>query len=81
MLALNAIVLSATELQVPRTLDQFYDESLDMDELQTRSKDQVLWRYFAELKTKKETEGSSQIDDPKVLMVPQLWLWRLDESA
>jgi hypothetical protein len=28
-----------TELQVPRTLDQFYDESLDMDELQTRSKD------------------------------------------
>jgi hypothetical protein len=70
-----------TELQVPRTLYQFYDESLYIDELETRSKDQVLWRCFAELKTKKETEGSSQIDDLKVLMVPQLWLWRLDESA
>jgi hypothetical protein len=55
-----------------RTLDQYYFSTLK--NTTSRDRDQVVYRG-----TKKEK--SNFMDEPRIVMVDQLWLWILDDST
>ncbi|KAK4194405.1 hypothetical protein QBC40DRAFT_319836 [Triangularia verruculosa] len=57
-------------LQLPETFDQsYYDGSTSLDE---RNTDQVVYKWLTDT-----NDGS----EPKILVVRQLWIWRLDERT
>ena len=63
---------SATCLHPRRTLDAAGYPCLPTDSLKKRNSDQVLARYQRSL-------NKVRLEQPKVMMVDQLWLWVLDE--
>ena len=56
-------------LHIRRTLDQFFYSNIDTIE---RDEDQVVYRY--------QTKPNSLINDPKIFMVDQLWMWVLGKD-
>ncbi|KAI7235777.1 hypothetical protein KC330_g4076 [Hortaea werneckii] len=64
-----------SELHIRRTLDQSFYRTIDTD---ARDRDQVIYRYEQELCKSKQPEDS--LDDVKVLMVDQLWMWVLGDD-
>lgn len=60
---IHGYLQSTHNLQIRRTLDQFYYHAIDTTD---RDEDQVVWRYTA-------NKGMVQ----KLFMVDQLWLWIL----
>ena len=65
-LLIQAYLQSTHNLQIRRTLDQFYYHAISTDH---RDVDQVVYRY-----TKKKNK------DVKVFMVDQLWMWILSDD-
>lgn len=57
-------------LHLARSLDQYYYTSLTEHEVNSRDKDQVIYRFHA----KKSIPGR------RIIMVKQLWLWKVDTS-
>ncbi|KAK4158632.1 hypothetical protein QBC43DRAFT_328654 [Cladorrhinum sp. PSN259] len=55
----------------PQTLDQSYYDSLKDSDLADRDRDQVVYKWFNKM----------EFGEPKLLMVNQLWLWKIDEST
>lgn len=67
----------AEDLHLACTLDQSYYTSLDNSG--DRDKDQVVYRFHVQNKDTEKNNGSRPIPgDPKIVMVSQLWLWRID---
>ncbi|GAB1742355.1 hypothetical protein NU219Hw_g7905t1 [Hortaea werneckii] len=64
-----------SQLHIRRTLDQSFYRTIDTD---ARDIDQVIYRYEQELSKSKQQEDS--LDDVKVLMVDQLWMWILGDD-
>lgn len=60
-------------IYLEQTLDESYYPSLDRKSLEARNKDQVVSKEFL------RTSGGSIADCP-ILMVPQLWLWKMDNT-
>src|SRR6266481_217868 len=53
-----------------RTLDQAFYYTLPAKNIRKRDEDQVLYRYMG---------GEDDLkDDPRILMVDQLWIWTID---
>ncbi|KAK4161166.1 hypothetical protein QBC43DRAFT_324222 [Cladorrhinum sp. PSN259] len=75
-------------LQHPQTLDQSYYDGLQNGDLGDRNKDQVVYKWFrkservrgsgAEAKKEKSPEEPGEA---KLLMVNQLWLWKLGDGT
>ncbi|KAH4088803.1 hypothetical protein HBH48_119160 [Parastagonospora nodorum] len=55
-----------------QTLDESYYPSLDKTSLEVRNKDQIVSKEYL------RTFGG-EITDCPILMVPQIWLWRMDD--
>jgi hypothetical protein len=64
---IQAYLRSTHNLQIRRTLDQFYYHGIDTDD---RDEDQVVFRYCRDRNKQK-----------KVFMVDQLWLWILGKGG
>ena len=65
------------DIHVSRTLDQSYYEM--MEDTAKRDHDQVVYRYTSGRKGE-NTEPAEQSSTAKLLMVNQLWIWRIDDS-
>ncbi len=58
-----------------RTLDQAFYYTLPTEDIRERDKDQVLSKYMED-ENSFQKEGEKE--DPRILMVDQLWMWILD---
>ena len=62
-------------IQVARTLDEAYYPSLDQEVLRNRNQDQVVSRECKKLK-----DGQLVSEDTMpILMVPQFWIWKIED--
>ena len=58
-------------VQLERTLDEAYYPGLEAEDFEVRNKDQVISRKFR--------KDATLDENIPILMVPQLWLWRIGE--
>ncbi|KAK0615556.1 hypothetical protein B0T17DRAFT_346871 [Bombardia bombarda] len=70
----------------PETLDRSYYQGLDQENLAKRDIDQVVFKWFKSLQNGNvdvDRDSGTEHQDmrPKLLMVHQLWLWKLDERT
>ena len=75
------------DIYVSRTLDQSYYEM--MEDTLSRDKDQVAYRFTTRRTTSsiknvgnigKEKEIDPATSGPRILMINQFWLWKIDQS-
>ncbi|KAI1383028.1 uncharacterized protein F4822DRAFT_90190 [Hypoxylon trugodes] len=62
-------------IRFERTLDETYYPSLSAEALEARNEDQVVSREWVEIRDPDSDDG----DPMPILMVPQLWIWRLHD--
>ncbi|KAK4223582.1 hypothetical protein QBC38DRAFT_45786 [Podospora fimiseda] len=71
-------------VQHPQTLDESYYDSLEGKSLSDRNKDQVVYKWFSRHSSDDNDKHDSldgDLEPPKLLMVNQLWLWKLGDGT
>jgi hypothetical protein len=62
------------DMHLPRTLDQSLYGTLEQEDLRKRAMEQVVYRY-----TNSNAGESGRTRETRILMVSQLWLWKIDD--
>ena len=62
------------DMHLPRTLDQSLYGTLEPEDLRKRAMDQVVYRH-----TDRNGGESGPTRETRILMVNQLWLWKIDD--
>ncbi|KAK3984769.1 hypothetical protein QBC44DRAFT_374849 [Cladorrhinum sp. PSN332] len=79
-------------LQLPQTLDQSYYGRLTTEDLTERNTDQVVYKWFQQFhhmgpglgcpgQQQQQQPQQERDTSPKILVVRQLWIWKLDERT